>query len=179
MATQSSTFFWLHKGSTRLGALVVIAVAGLAFAGDSSSLLTDGLHDPLNPALRQLQEPSETKAGLPRESAGAAVNWGQALEQGFINPRGDILRDVKPKIRKDDILMPKTGIELVVRFPHKQHTQWVDCKNCHDEIFQAQAGATPNVNMFTILQGESCGVCHGAVAFPLTECKRCHSEPRK
>jgi hypothetical protein len=29
--------------------------------------------------------------------------------------------------------------------------------------------------MQKILDGEQCGVCHGAVAFPLTECRRCHS----
>jgi hypothetical protein len=26
--------------------------------------------------------------------------------------------------------------------------------------------------------GEQCGVCHGAVAFPLTVCGRCHNTPR-
>jgi hypothetical protein len=29
-----------------------------------------------------------------------------------------------------------------------------------------------------ILSGEKCGLCHGAVSFPLTECKRCHSVDR-
>ena len=32
--------------------------------------------------------------------------------------------------------------------------------------------------MMLILQGEKCGLCHGAVAFPLTECLRCHSVSR-
>ena len=40
-----------------------------------------------------------------------------------------------------------------------------------------QAGVNP-VNMFAVLQGEYCGRCHGAVAFPLTECLRCHSVAR-
>jgi hypothetical protein len=29
-----------------------------------------------------------------------------------------------------------------------------------------------------VLSGEKCGLCHGAVAFPLTECNRCHSVQR-
>ena len=32
--------------------------------------------------------------------------------------------------------------------------------------------------MLLILAGEKCGLCHGAVAFPLTECLRCHSVQR-
>jgi c(7)-type cytochrome triheme protein len=46
-------------------------------------------------------------------------------------------------------------------------------------LFKSKAGATKQLNMFQILQGEYCGVCHGAVSFPLTECKRCHSVERK
>jgi c(7)-type cytochrome triheme protein len=45
-------------------------------------------------------------------------------------------------------------------------------------LFKTKAG-TSNVNMMQILSGEKCGLCHGAVAFPLTECQRCHSLPRK
>ena len=29
--------------------------------------------------------------------------------------------------------------------------------------------------MGNILDGEYCGICHGAVSFPLTECDRCHN----
>ena len=65
----------------------------------------------------------------------------------------------------------------MVRFPHRQHTAWLDCSNCHDQLFGQTAGAT-TINMMLILQGEKCGLCHGAVAFPLTECLRCHSVVR-
>jgi nitrate/TMAO reductase-like tetraheme cytochrome c subunit len=30
--------------------------------------------------------------------------------------------------------------------------------------------------MSAILLGEKCGVCHGKVAFPVSECRRCHSK---
>jgi uncharacterized OB-fold protein len=33
--------------------------------------------------------------------------------------------------------------------------------------------------MAAILLGQKCGVCHGKVAFPVSECKRCHSQPKK
>jgi hypothetical protein len=32
--------------------------------------------------------------------------------------------------------------------------------------------------MLHILEGKQCGQCHGAVAFPLTECARCHNTAR-
>jgi c(7)-type cytochrome triheme protein len=73
-----------------------------------------------------------------------------------------------------DILYPDTANMPMVLFPHRRHTEWLDCVNCHEGVFKLEAGTTP-VNMFTVLMGEHCGRCHGAVAFPLTECGRCHS----
>ena len=87
--------------------------------------------------------------------------------------------DLKPgEILDSNVLMKHTGDAPYVLFPHKPHTQWLDCGNCHEEIFKSKAGATP-VNMLAILQGEYCGRCHGAVSFPLTECNRCHSVPQE
>jgi c(7)-type cytochrome triheme protein len=78
------------------------------------------------------------------------------------------------KVLDLDVLMNLKGGMPIVRFPHRAHTLWLDCANCHDHLFKAQAGANA-ISMFAILQGEQCGVCHGAVSFPLTECYRCHS----
>ena len=61
-----------------------------------------------------------------------------------------------------------------VVYPHKQHTEWLDCSNCHPAIFKPQKGAN-QMSMAGILLGEGCGVCHGKVAFPVAECRRCHS----
>ena len=52
-----------------------------------------------------------------------------------------------------------------VVYPHKQHTEWLDCSNCHPAIFVPQKGAN-QISMAAILLGEKCGVCHGKVAFP-------------
>ena len=151
-------------------------------AQDSRSwdkLAQDGLHDPGNPALEELQEPGEAMAMFPKDfpTIGNQVDWVRALEQGVIVPRTNIFPDTEIEILDLDIIMDQTSQMPLVRFPHKAHTQWLDCSNCHDGIFKKKAGANP-VNMFAILAGEYCGRCHGAVAFPLTECRRCHSQGR-
>jgi c(7)-type cytochrome triheme protein len=160
---------------SRTWTLAILLAVGLAWAGDRPALMKDGLHDPSNPSLRLLQEPSDTILSLPRDTAGAGVNWNEALESGAINPRTNVHPETKIKVLDLDVPIRKTGFKPTVIFPHKQHTQWLDCNNCHDALFKAEAGATRGVSMFAILQGESCGVCHAAVAFPLTECNRCHS----
>ncbi|WP_207063245.1 c(7)-type cytochrome triheme domain-containing protein [Motiliproteus sp. SC1-56] len=139
----------------------------------------DFLHDPANPALDELQHPEEAFRNFPKDTPtiGNQVDWVRALEQGFINPRTNLFPDTEIEVLDLDIIMPDTADMPMVRFPHRAHTQWLDCSNCHDHLFAREAGATP-VNMFSILSGEYCGRCHGAVSFPLTECRRCHSVNR-
>lgn len=161
---------------------IVAILAGLAAlftvvkAANWRSLLEDGLHDPASAALSLLQEPAEALSVLPPDSAGNKVDWVQALEGGYIQPRSGLLQERPERILDTDIVMTGSGAGSLpfVRFPHKPHTQWLDCGNCHDNLFKAKAGATP-VTMLAILEGEYCGRCHGAVAFPLTECQRCHT----
>jgi len=64
-----------------------------------------------------------------------------------------------------------------VVYPHKQHTELLDCSNCHPAIFIPQKGAN-QISMAAILLGEKCGVCHGKVAFPVSECRLCHSKKK-
>jgi c(7)-type cytochrome triheme protein len=137
-------------------------------------LAKDGVHDPKSPAITQLQEPAEALAPLPRDTAGNQVNWVQALDSGAINPRSTLDANTPVRLREDSILIAKYGSMPAVRFPHRQHTLWLDCSNCHEGLFKAQRGAN-RYSMTAILNGEQCGVCHGAVAFPLTECNRCHN----
>jgi c(7)-type cytochrome triheme protein len=141
-------------------------------------LAKDGIHDPKSPALRALQEPAEALSRLPTDSVGNQVNWVEALEQGRINPRTNIRPETKIRVLDTDILLNLRGGTPIVRFPHRQHTLWLDCSNCHEHLFKSQAGAN-KLSMQKILQGEQCGVCHGAVAFPLTKCGRCHNTPHK
>ena len=70
-----------------------------------------------------------------------------------------------------------TGSTPNVLFPHAAHLKWLECNNCHTAIFQAKKGAN-KTSMDKILKGESCGVCHGSVAFPVNDCERCHSQKK-
>ena len=171
----------LHRMRKWIGLAVLVALpaAGLVFAGDYQPLAKDGMHDPANPGIKLLQEPGEALSKLPRDVVGNKVRWVKALEEGHITPRTNIMPETKIQVLDLDIIMPRTAEMPMVRFPHKQHTEWLDCSNCHEHLFKYKAGATKAVNMFQVLQGEYCGLCHGAVSFPLTECKRCHSVERK
>ncbi len=153
--------------------LLAIASAGLA-ADKWKPLKEDGIHDPDNPAIGVLQEPADALSVLQADTAGNKVDWARSLEYGFIEPRGSIDGDKRPKFRGTTVLMRNTMPMRFVSFPHKTHTEWMSCETCHDSIFIAEPDANP-INMGKILQGEYCGLCHGAVAFPLTECDRCHN----
>lgn len=146
------------------------------YASEWKNLSDDGLHDPNNPSLQWLQNPGDALRRMPSDSAGNKVDWVRAFNDGYIRPRSSITGETEIRQLDTEIIMNDTGSLPRVLFPHKQHTKWLDCENCHDKIFKSKAGATP-VTMSKILDGEYCGVCHGAVSFPLTECNRCHSVP--
>lgn len=163
---------------------VAALLAGLAsFAASAQTtnwlpLGDDGLHDPRGPGIRLLQDPQEALRNLPPDTAGNLVRWIPALREGVIQPREKLRPETEVRRFDKDIFLNLRGGMPAVRFPHKAHTEWLDCTNCHDHLFERKRGAT-KINMFLILQGQQCGVCHGAVAFPLTECGRCHSMPRE
>jgi c(7)-type cytochrome triheme protein len=160
-----------------LGLLLVVVSFVAVAAGRWLSIAADGLHDPIGPAIGVLQEPREALAGLPSDTAGNQVRWVQALDQQHIQPRSNIFPETRVNLRTTEVLLRNTSDRAMVRFPHRQHTAWLDCSNCHDQLFGKVAGGT-RIGMFSILQGEKCGLCHGAVAFPLTECDRCHTVKR-
>lgn len=151
-------------------------VAGMASA-QWLPLARDGIHDPASPAVRQLQQPREALSKLTPDTTGNQVLWVKALEKGEIRPVERLGEKVEIRKLDQDIILNLNGGMPPVRFPHRQHTEWLDCSNCHESLFKSKTGQT-KISMLLILQGEQCGVCHGAVAFPLTECQRCHSEPR-
>lgn len=160
---------------------LLVALSLLAMAAVSADrwlpLARDGIHDPTSPAVEVLQQPAEALSLLPPDTAGNKVKWVQALDQGKIAPRTNINPETKVDLRTTEVLLRNTGEMPMVKFPHRQHTAWLDCSNCHDQLFAQKAGAT-KINMLMVLQGEKCGLCHGAVSFPLTECTRCHSVAR-
>ena len=118
-------------------------------------------------------------AALPKNRFGNGVNWVQALDMGLIRPL-------------THLAMPQTDLSFDKRllleaawnnippalFPHRQHIAWLDCNNCHPDIFNIKKKTTKHFSMNRILKGEFCGVCHLTVAFPMDDCKRCHPKKR-
>ena len=139
----------------------------------------DGRHDADSPGTYVLQTPREAFETLPDSKSGNYVSWNEAVDQGLIEPRNSIGDQSTPPIVLDlNIVREVKGSMPDVVYPHKQHTQWLDCSNCHPAIFIPQKGAN-QISMASILLGEKCGVCHGKVAFPVSECRRCHSRPKQ
>lgn len=138
----------------------------------------DGIHDPSNDGTHALQPPLTAFGALPKSNAGNRVNWVEAIGQKKINPRYD-RNDPKaePIVMDLNIVREVKGSMPDVVYPHKQHTEWLDCSNCHPAIFVPQKGANA-ISMASILLGEKCGVCHGKVAFPVSECRNCHSKKK-
>jgi c(7)-type cytochrome triheme protein len=128
-------------------------------------------------ALKLLQSPNEALSKLPSDGSGNQVDWVKALEKHYIKPRLNIHSNTEDEVLDLDILLKNTGEMDMVLFPHKQHTEWMACSICHEKLFKSKVGST-KFSMFDILNGEYCGLCQGAVASPLTGCKRCHNVPR-
>lgn len=140
-----------------------------------TSLQSDGVHDPAVPGLKLLQQPSSAFKPLTKSTGGNYVDWVKSFQKGQIKPLYNF-RDATEKPLPMDlkIIMEVKGSMPNVVFPHKPHTEILDCSNCHDAIFVPKKGGNP-MTMAEIMLGQKCGVCHGSVAFPVTECKRCHS----
>jgi c(7)-type cytochrome triheme protein len=139
----------------------------------------DGIHDGDNEGTYLLQTPLEAFSTLPKSKSGNYVSWNQAIDDNLIAPRNSLREESLPPIVLDlNIVREVKGSMPDVVYPHKQHTQWLDCANCHPAIFIPQKGAN-QISMASILLGEKCGVCHGKVAFPVSECRRCHSRPKQ
>lgn len=138
----------------------------------------DSIYDVNNPAKALLQNPQDAFADLPKAKAGNSVDWVNAIAEGKIKPRSDLYDpEVAPLVMDLNIIREVKGSMPDVVFPHKQHTELLDCTNCHPAIFIPQKGAN-DMSMAKNLMGEMCGVCHGKVAFPLSRCTSCHSKKK-
>jgi c(7)-type cytochrome triheme protein len=139
----------------------------------------DGIHDPEGEGAYMLQTPKEAFESLNKSSSGNRVDWVKSLNNNKIDPRWDRTDPTKKAFVMDlNIVREVKGSMPNVVYPHKQHTQWLDCSNCHPDIFIPKKGAN-QISMAAILMGQACGVCHGKVAFPVSECRKCHSQKKK
>ena len=104
------------------------------------------------------------------------VAWVAALNDKVITPKPGIAADAKDEEVNDMELeyAPEGQPEAKVVFPHKAHTQWLACPNCHTDVFEMEKGKA-KMTMDNLNGGQYCGVCHGKVASPdLTNCPACH-----
>ncbi len=138
----------------------------------------DGIHDPSSPGTRQLQFPLEAFGPLQKSNTGNRVDWTAALQTKKIQLRWDVSKpDAKPEPLDLNIVREVKGSTPDVVFSHARHGELLDCANCHPTIFEAKKGANP-MSMASLALGQSCGVCHGRVAFPNAECRLCHSRAK-
>lgn len=118
---------------------------------------------------------------LPKDQYGL-VNWADAIRQGKITPKGSLNPD-EPDMPPMDLsfdIPTKSNFMPNVIYPHKIHTMWLTCTNCHPAIFLMNHTANnKNMTMPKIAAGEFCGRCHNRVAFPLSDCLRCHVVPKE
>jgi c(7)-type cytochrome triheme protein len=120
------------------------------------------------PPIELTDDPDSMLALLPRAPAGD-IDWSAALRDGVVDPRRSL-----PGRRG----APVGGFaydfyfgEMETYFPHSSHADWAGCQACHPAIYRSREIKT---SMAEIGEGESCGRCHGTVAFAVDVCERCH-----
>jgi c(7)-type cytochrome triheme protein len=126
------------------------------------------------PPIEYVDDPDSVLVLLPKDSAGY-VDWSAALSERVIRPRrripGEPFELAMP-FRYDFRIQGPTPL-FDAFFSHSSHTEWLDCRTCHPAIFPYRG---TEITMERINRGESCGRCHGQVAFPLAACGRCPLE---
>jgi c(7)-type cytochrome triheme protein len=118
---------------------------------------------------------------LPKTVVGSGIDWEEAENKGLIKPidflEGISLKRPALKAQKDfSIEARATWIDDVI-FSHKKHALWNGCEVCHPDIFPSVQKGTTKYTMFEIIEGQYCGACHDKVAFPISDCQRCHTKP--
>lgn len=138
----------------------------------------DEFYDRDNPGFSRLQRAGEALDDLPRDADGKP-EWMTALRSQSIAPRQRIDSTPRTAPLDLDVVMRNTKQMPNVRFPHRAHTEWLDCSNCHPAPFAEKAGSTA-IRMEDIFRGRFCGMCHDRVAFVThRNCYRCHSVPQQ
>lgn len=122
----------------------------------------------------------ELQERLPKSRFGDGIDWSRALDEGYIKPKDSLSGDTREMVNIKTITLKAemSGISSAI-FPHKTHEQWLDCSSCHPELFNIKKKTTESLRMINMSMGESCGICHLSVAFPLHYCRKCHPDMRR
>lgn len=144
-----------------------------------------GVGDPNKPASLAYKQgagwhPQALSAtALPKDRYGL-IDWAKIVREKLIDPKFslDPADDSEmPPLQMDVLITAKGDFVDDVIYPHEMHTYWLKCEVCHPQIFIPAQGQN-NMTMTGIVNGQWCGRCHNIVAFPLTDCKKCHSSPK-
>ena len=118
--------------------------------------------------------------GVSSQEYGDGVNWVEAMNSGKISPR-NFLREENyhesmplPEHLELPMRWTTRSPRTLVSFSHKEHIKWLDCSNCHPDIFNIKQMGTVEFDKEKNLYGMYCGTCHMTVAFPMNGCSRCH-----
>lgn len=178
--TKAATTTKSDKGETKLDPNDPTSVIYLDTSGKPA-----GLGDPSKPpsmAYRAGQgwHPQALSAtGLPKDRYGL-IDWAKIVRENIVKPKPslDPNEEEMPPLKMDVLIPAKGDFVNDVIYPHEMHTFWLKCEVCHPGIFVPAKGEN-KMSMVEIGQGKWCGRCHGKVAFPLTDCNRCHVSPKQ
>lgn len=140
----------------------------------STAALESASADTTRPPIEATLDTARVLALLPRDEGGH-IDWVAALTDGVIDPSRQLPGQEPPPIMdgfRFDFALKGPAAMFDASFPHSTHVQWLTCETCHSRIFVYRD--TP-ITMEMVTKGEACGQCHGAVAFPATNCYRCHA----
>jgi len=111
--------------------------------------------------------------GLPESPYGNQIDWVQA--EGILEPRYSLFRDEQPMSFGKELLLEAQWFNIPPAvFSHDVHGRFLDCANCHPDVFNIKQKTTEHFEMRFILEKAFCGACHLSIAFPLDDCMRCH-----
>lgn len=167
-----------HDGTRAIGGNTIFAACAEEVSGEEGKRC-ERCHSRGKQGVRQITFEDFTER-LPR-TLGRAVDWEKAEEEGAIKPidflEGLSLQRGAMKAQDDFAIESQASWASDVIFSHKKHAIWNGCALCHPDIYASTKAGTVKYSMFQIFEGESCGVCHGNVAFSLFLCEKCHKKP--
>jgi c(7)-type cytochrome triheme protein len=121
---------------------------------------------------------AEFASSLPMAPFGNGIDWAAVLKNGTIKPV-DVLDSSKaiqfPDKLKQPLKLGTASPRSDVAFSHRDHFDELDCSSCHPDIFNIKKKTTADFTMDSNIYGNFCGACHLQVAFPMNDCRRCHT----
>lgn len=122
----------------------------------------------------------EFAEGQPFAKFGNGIDWSAALKSGGVRPQNALTAEKPilplPAKLKVPMKLGTAAPRSDVTFSHEDHYVELDCSACHPDIFNIKKKGTKAFTMENNIFGNYCGVCHMRVAFPMNDCKRCHTQ---